>query len=465
MRNLRAVRDDEGMTLVELLVTMTVLVLVATGVLGTIDATLKVQGNNTARTQAALLASRFTEQARLQLTSLQDINKVPTAPTSDTVFVPAGCDTGGTLPCRKFSVSQDFSILPLNGSVSTCDTASASKLAYVKVSTYVSWPGQGSVRDVRSDTLVSLPIQSDLSSGVLAVPLRTAKGAALANQLVTLQPGSATVVSGKDGCALFPSVGAGKYSASLSSVGYVDPTGETNPAQSGLIVAPAKVTLAAKMLYDRSAGYLVSYNTAKTAYEPPPSGMPLTLSLTTASLFAPQLWYSCGDTAATPGACLNLSTGDGFTNPLHLGSALNSDPNSHGLFPFSAGQGNYQVWAGTCNDAQPAYITPAANLTPGGTGAVTVQLAQVDVRFLGKDKEASKNRQIYAVHPAAAGCPAGYVLSLGPTDADGLLSVGMPYGLGWVLADNPVVADAASVSKSLDLTPTTGKQQRDVKLK
>ncbi|MEO8323739.1 MAG: DNRLRE domain-containing protein, partial [Actinomycetota bacterium] len=109
------------------------------------------------------------------------------------------------------------------------------------------------------------------------------------------------------------------------------------------------------------------------------------------------------------------------------------------LFPYLNG---YQVWGGTCQDADPEGVNPSTGLAyfPGGQRAaavasnpaqstsVTVPLKSVDVRVQRSDTTLVSGAAVVAYHDPDNGCTSGKVLDLGWTGIDGYVRVALPYG-------------------------------------
>jgi hypothetical protein len=109
------------------------------------------------------------------------------------------------------------------------------------------------------------------------------------------------------------------------------------------------------------------------------------------------------------------------------------------LFPYLNG---YQVWGGTCQDADPEGVNPstgvayhaggqrlaAVTTTPGGTSTVTVPLKSVDVRVRLSNNSNVVGAAVVAYHDPDNGCTSGKVLDLGSTGSDGYVRIALPYG-------------------------------------
>lgn len=109
------------------------------------------------------------------------------------------------------------------------------------------------------------------------------------------------------------------------------------------------------------------------------------------------------------------------------------------LFPYLNG---YQVWGGTCQDADPEGINPSTGQAyyPGGQRAaavasnpaqstsVTVSLKSANVRVQLANNTSVAGAAVVAYHDPDNGCTSGNVLDLGSTASDGYVRIALPYG-------------------------------------
>lgn len=137
------------------------------------------------------------------------------------------------------------------------------------------------------------------------------------------------------------------------------------------------------------------------------------------------------------------------------------------LFPYLNG---YQVWGGTCQDADPEGINPSTGLAyfPGGQRAaavasnpaqstsVNVPLKSADVRVRLANNTPVAGAAVVAYHDPDNGCTGGKVLDLGSTASDGYVRIALPYGT-WrfqVTSKSPVGSWPTAL-----LSPTTTNPQ------
>src|ERR671933_93594 len=201
-------RDERGFSLAEVVVAMAVLGIGAAAALTTFVAGTRAVRDLTLRTTAANLLSRQIEAARAVRTlDVSDGHQVTTQV------------TGGT----TFTVTQDVTYIDPTSSTTLC-AGTGNTLAYKLISVTVTWPGMGSTRPVRGDTLRAVGVGAagfGTGTGTLAVLVASASGAPVSGIRVTLTPGGAAQTTGSEGCAVFPALAPGAYTASVSTTGYV----------------------------------------------------------------------------------------------------------------------------------------------------------------------------------------------------------------------------------------------------
>ncbi len=137
------------------------------------------------------------------------------------------------------------------------------------------------------------------------------------------------------------------------------------------------------------------------------------------------------------------------------------------LFPYLNG---YQLWGGTCLDADPEGVNPstgqaffpggqrasAVTTNPGTTTTASVPLKSVDVRVRLSNNTSVAGASVVAYHDPDNGCTTGRTLNLGATGSDGYVRVALPYGT-WrfqVNSKTPVGSWPTSA-----LSPTTSNPQ------
>jgi prepilin-type N-terminal cleavage/methylation domain-containing protein len=395
-------RDERGFSLAEVVVAMAVLGIGAAAALTTFVAGTRAVRDVTLRTAAANLLSRQIESARAVRTiDVADGRQVTTQVASGTTF----------------TITQDVTYIDPSSSTTLC-AGTGNTLAYKLISVTVTWPNMGSTRPVRGDTLRAVGLGSSgfaSGTGTLAVLVAGASGTPVPGIRVTLTPGGAAQTTGSDGCAVFPALTPGSYSASVSATGYVGTANTTATSVDNLGVVAQSVR--------RGTIY---YDTARDVdvvlAAPVGSVLPSGLSLRVGDTYTPET-----SLPACPVAGAACSTGV----PGHVS----------GLFP--------EVWtvsASSCTDTpRSSASVDLRGDTPPTSVTVPVGTVAVDVRLAGVPQA---GRTVTATRAPSAACPAGETLTLAATTA-GTTSLVLPYG-SWTLHTANDVADIPVV-----LTPTT----------
>lgn len=409
---------EDGLTLIELAVAVTVFAVLVTGLAATMYSGLALTRNNRSRSVAANLASQemdlvrssdFTDLPLGLVSSTQDVDGIPYTVQRQSSWVPTGATTGA------------------------CDSV-GSDPAYLRVEVAVTWPNMQGVQPVRSDTLLTPPVGAyDPDSGHIAVKVRNREAAPLAAQPVTVTgPGlSRLLLTTTDGCAFFDHLPADTYTVALGTTGYVDRQGVAGPTQTAGVLAGA--TTSVGFDYDRSAT------------------LELTLTAPDGGTVPADLAVTLGNTQFLPDG---RKTVPGSGNPRTVG----------GLFPFLDG---YQAWAGDCADADPegqlaggsgaywpgAQRAPAVSAVPGSATAGSVVLPGLDVTVTRSDLTPVVGASVVAVHDPDTGCPAGATVAVGTTDISGRALVALPYGT-WVIQVDGETPLSAWPTAVLDPTGT-----------
>ena len=357
---------DEGFSLIETTVAMILFAVLAASIGGVVQNTLGMSRSNAARVAAANLAQQQIEAAR----SSRGVDLLNATTTVD----PKPEVNGVT-----YDVTQTVQPVAADSSVSLCTGAPASsnvRLAYKLVTVTVTWPGMGSARPVREDTLLHLGIGRDgmdPAKGTAAVGVTGGDGQPRSGVVVTLAPGGATFTTGSDGCAVFsdlsPSVA---YTAAVEQSGHVAKAGTKRLLSSPFSVTASGVTRV-PLSYDRT-GTLTAGFSAPGSY-PAPAALGVTVS-------APdQLLRQCA--SSDPYGCVTGS-------PRTAGA----------LYPAT-----YSVWAGLCSDGR-STAPVSATVTSGGTTHVTLPLAAVQVQVQSSTGAPLTGRSVVAQHAADGTCSA-----------------------------------------------------------
>lgn len=202
-------RRQDGYSIVELLVAVTVFALVFAAVSIGIGRALELNRGNRNRSAAAYLAARELEEVRATAFSSVALGQ------TTCVYTTSSCN----LPSPYTVVQNVVWASPGNTSTS-CDVpaTSGAALAYKRVTVTVTWPDMGGVSPVTSQTLLTPPAGS---------------------------------YDPNDGCAFFGYLDPGTYTATLSTTGYVDRQGG-QPASQVVAVTASQISRL-QFDYDRAA--------------------------------------------------------------------------------------------------------------------------------------------------------------------------------------------------------------------
>lgn len=450
MRRMRAARNaDGGFTLIEATVALMVLSIVTAAVAGLLITSFKTTRDNKARVSASNLAARELEITREAFGGSADAIERLTDPTNHTWTNPDPLDPstpGQPLVVNgiPFTVVLDMAPLPAGTNHSACDAAgtSAEHPSYLATVT-VTWPNMGLTQPVKSQTVLTpnkdFVLKANLkTSGYLAVKVTNAHSVGTVGVpiKVTGTGGPYPATTDATGCAVVEipqsAIGAPPASATFTvtanEAGYVDQSGRPQPTISG-VVTVGQITVV-PLTYDQAV-------TVDTTFAPP-SGYNLPLT-------QPMLTF--GNQLIQPAGTLTVAS-----NP------AGGSTSTAGLWPFTSG---YSVWAGSCEDADPAASPNAGSrptatiVTPGQTGSTTVTLAGIAVTALASDGVTPVAAHVVA-HKAGstAGCQAAdQTLDLGFTDpSTGQLATSLPYG-NWQISatdagNNTVLSDEFSATST-----------------
>jgi len=404
-------RRAEGFTLIEVLVSMAILGIFLGAVLSLLVASTGLARGNAQRTMAANLLTSQIEAVRAMPTlSIPDGRQVTTTVASGTTY----------------TITQDSSLI--SSDATTCSGLQTT-FSYKLVSVRITWPGMGSIRPVRGDTLKALGVGSDgvnMNSGLLAVSVAGASGRPTSGVDVTLSPGGAILSTDENGCALFADLAPGTYTATMSTPGYAGTTNTQSVSLSDLTVVGGQVQRAT-VTYDLARTIQVETDAPSTAIIP--AGLPLRI----------------GDTYVPDTTLPSCSAQPGFAA---CSSGLPGQLS--GLFPAV-----YQVKLGACAETSPSQAS--VDLTPATPPATPVTVPVGVVQVMVKAQGAPIDATVTATHAPASGCPGGETYILAVTGGTG--SFVLPYGT-WTLSTTDTAApktvtldpDTSSVSASLVTT-------------
>lgn len=398
-----AVARDGGFSLVEVIVAISVFAILATGVATTVGGGLDLARTNRNRDVAANLAS-------------QEMDRIRSMPFASLVV--GQTVSTETVQGVAYTVTRDATWVASNATVGACDSAGGIP-SLLRVDVLLRWASMGTITPVKSSTVLSPPVGAyDAETGHIAVKVRDRNALPASGIPVTISPAPpvprpATITTTTDGCAFFDHLPADTYSVSVNSSGWVDRQSIVGPVQSAGVLTGA--TVAVGFDYDQAAALAVTIEPAGGGVVP--SDIPV----------------SVGNTALLPNG-IKVYAGTGATRTIA------------NLFPAADG---YDLWAGSCFDADPAANDGVSEVWPGGqrtvkgetdplaTGIVTLPISSVSVLVTEPDPLPGPpvppplpvvGATVIATHAPDAECPSGQTFTLGVTDATGSIVAGLPYG-------------------------------------
>ncbi|HEV3497817.1 MAG TPA: type II secretion system protein, partial [Actinomycetes bacterium] len=336
-------RRQDGYSIVELLVAVTVFALVFAAVSIGIGRALELNRGNRNRSAAAYLAARQLEEVRSQPFSSVGLGTTTCPYTTTSCNVPS-----------PYTVTQNVVWASPGNTSTSCDVpaTSGSALAYKRVTVTITWPDMGGVAPVTSQTLLTPPAGTyDPNDGHILVQVFDRDALPLAGQTVSLTgPETASQATTGDGCAFFPYLDPGTYTAAISTSGHVDRQGN-QPATRTVGVTASQISRV-QFDYDQAATLSVGLVAPSGSVIPTGSyGIAMTVANSNLTVGYKSFQQS--------------ATGSGTTRTITP------------LFPYASG---YQVWAGDCADADPQAYTGGSRgaVVPSNQGATTTGSATLD---------------------------------------------------------------------------------------
>jgi prepilin-type N-terminal cleavage/methylation domain-containing protein len=349
-------RSDRGFALIEVIVSAAVLAMMALAVLSGIDGATQSTGRERARSVAAALAEQ--DQERLRSIAVEQLATY--APT----------DTPITVGAATYTVSSRVeAVHDSTGGIRSCanDTTEAD---YLHITSTVTSNVVGTrTLPVKIDSIVAPDVAYSTTHGTLAVKVVNAAGVPLPGLAVALSGASSQLPqdTNAQGCALFPGIPIGDYTATLNNLSMVDKDGKA-PATTAATVSAGKRTTVT-MVYDLAA----TVNATIETYKPGTNSGPIT------------------SYAARISAVNGIDVLRNFPEAGPASPALSAYAATN-LFPFTS---SYSFFTGTCLYSDPTFDSgntgyyntyPGAVLAAGGsTTSVVIRQPPLNVRLI-KDK-------------------------------------------------------------------------------
>jgi len=385
----RRASDQDGLSIVELVIAISVLTITLSGVASGLTSALGLTRQNRSRTVAANLAAEDMEKVRAAavtaagFSSLQPPAFTETAVTEATVTV-------GSLP---YTVRRETEWVSQSSTAGLCDGPNGTATpTFLRITVDVSWLNMMGVTPARSQTVIIPPGDLyDVNDGHIIVRVRDRAGLPIATTPVRVTDNSTglsrTASTNAEGCVFFGFLEARAHTVVIDRSGYVDWSGSQSASQAVMVSAGATNGIAFD--YDRAAQLNITFSAL--AGHTVPASLPVTL-------FSENLQPSSQQ----------VRTGTG-------------SPRTFSIFPFPSG---YQTWAGSCSDSDPGASYRSARMTaePGDQASGTVATAAVALTVRGYNNAPSANRPLIARNAC------GEDVSLGLTNASGQILTALPFG-------------------------------------
>ena len=321
-------RDQAGSALVEVMVSGVLIVIVAVGVLGTIESATRATAEERHRAQAQSITEA--DQARMrtmQVTDLASLNQTRTVTQSGTPYA---------------VVSRGQYVTEGTGTEECTDDATGINASYVKLTSTVTWPSIGSRPPVVTQSVVADRLRG------LAVAVVNGEGDGVPGIGVSgTGAGSFSGTTGPTGCARFGGLAEGNYTLNISTPGYVDEDGNPPTPQTVSVVDGSMNVVV--VVYDNPGTIPVTFRVKP--YGATSGTTPVTTS---------------GDTV------MAFNTGMSGAKMFGTAGTRSNTVTASSLFPFTS---PYAVYGGTCESDQPGSGAALGSvLVPrGGTQSASLQ--------------------------------------------------------------------------------------------
>jgi prepilin-type N-terminal cleavage/methylation domain-containing protein len=345
-------RKESGFTLIEVIVSSGLLAIVTLGVFAGLDGATKTSAQDRSRSIAVGLAQKDQDRLRaMKFTDLAEVDETRTV-------------TEGPIDYRVTSKA-DW-IADASGTVSC--TSTTTTVDYLRITSTVTWPGIGRGRGEVVDTLVPPPPGVLGTQGGLAVRVVDEVGDPVAGLPVSVRgPASRSRDTNEAGCAFFPSLPSGSYTAEFSRSGWVDLGGQTQVAINATVTA-GQVDVLPEYAYAPAATINATFDTVDS---------------TGTRTFTGRTIMVNGPALAAPAAFTGGTTGPK-------------------LFPHPGG---YTAWAGDCAEEVPATpfgVTPAR----GEVVDTVLRMPTIDVTVRRGTSLYASGARVYFRPPSTSNCSA-----------------------------------------------------------
>jgi len=350
--DIRSAAQEHGFTLIEVLMTALLVALIAAATATALIATAVTSADQRHRTQAGEVAEQ--DQQRLRGLSAEQLD---------------GLDQNRvvTLDGTAYQVNSTATFLSSSGSTS-CGASGSGAAAYFRIVSTVNWSANvipGSSAD-REPPVVAESVITPPAGGILLAQVQDQTDAGLAGVTVAASgPDYASGITDSTGCTELADLGAGTYTVTFTDPGYVDPNGDPSPLTStATVTATGTSRPTSNPVTMGLAGTISADFTAAGA-----SG---TLSGQQANALS---WFGDG----TSSRMSDYDTNTPSSTPATLIPATGTIELFPFLFTGPSYAGNYQVWAGPCQQMEPPAGIDKITVSPGSSQTPSVQEPALDV--------------------------------------------------------------------------------------
>ncbi len=356
--------DEAGFTLVEVLVTALLVALIASATASALIAATYTSADQRHRAQAAQIAER--DQQRLRGLTAEQLNGL----NQNSVV---------TLDGTAYQVNSTATFLSSSGTTS-CGAPGFGAAAYFRTVSTVNWNANivaGTGGNRRPPVVAEGVITPPAGGTLLAQVIDQTGNAGVPGVTVTASgPDYASGTTDSTGCTAVADLSAGAYTVTFTDPGYVDATGNASPTSSATVTATGTSRPTNNPITMGLAGTINANFTA--------TGSAGNLNSQQANAIA---WFGNGTSSRMSGYKTSPSTCSSqpstCTTAATLIPASTASPSMITLFPFEftgpSYTGNYQVWAGTCQQMEPPASVDKFTVSPGSSQTLAVQEPALDL--------------------------------------------------------------------------------------
>jgi Tfp pilus assembly protein PilV len=414
-------RNDEGISLIEVIVAMMVFAVIAVGAGVSTLTVLKMTEDNRSRQVASNLATSEVDLVR----SAND----PFAIVNTTKSV--------TLNGKKYTITRSTSWVEISGADVACGTGTG-VMQSKRVNVTVTWDGMlTTTKPVRTDTLISPDDRiNDPNLGSIRLSVLTAAGSGSEGVGVTIAavtggqtPASQPAATNSDGCSFALKLKPGTYSVTINRSGSVDTDQVTSPSKNVEVTAGGSA--AAQFQYDYAGTFNLVYAPGSTVK------LPTNLNTTFVSTYG----YDYVSGVKSQVALHPITSGYG-------GIAGKYEPKVTGVTAGCVSPDPGAWPAATVSGVSLAQGVRTGNVAadPKGQATMNIPMGVMTVKTTAKAYVWATS----ATAPAAAsdpGCSVSTVYSFGLLEA-GTYTIALPYGT-WQLATSGTNDSSGAVKTAI----------------